>query len=132
MKEARESGDRRAQVADSSEVGNGGISRRDFGRLTLGAAAAAALPTSLANEPAARAQSLPPEAALSPAAEEEAKSKSEAILAKYGSRLNGVQKAELGNLVHGTQAQVERLRAYKLENGDGPALVFEPYRRKGA
>jgi hypothetical protein len=112
---------------------NDGISRRDFARLTLGAAAAAALPASLLVEPpAAAAQSLPPEAPLSSAAEAEAKLKAEAILDKYGSRLDDLQKDELRKLVHGIQAQVEKLRAHPLENGEGPALVFQPYRRKGA
>jgi hypothetical protein len=110
-----------------------GISRRDFARLTLGAAAAAALPAGLLTEPRpAVAQSLPQEAPLSPAAEEEAKLKAETILAKYGSRLTDLQKEELRKLVHGTQMQLEKLRAYKLENADEPALVFEPFRRKGA
>lgn len=110
-----------------------GITRRDFARLTLGAAAAAALPADLLIEPKpSAAQSLPKEAVLSPAAEEEAKLKAETLLARYGSRLNDLQKNELRDLVHGTQEQLERLRAYKLDNGDDPALVFEPYRRQGA
>lgn len=110
-----------------------GISRRDFARLTLGAAAAATLPAGLLIEPKpSAAQSLPKEAMLSPAAEEEAKLKAETLLAKYGSRLSDLQKNELRDLVHGTQEQLERLRAYKLDNGDDPALVFEPYRREGA
>jgi type IV pilus biogenesis protein CpaD/CtpE len=107
-----------------------GLSRRDFARLAIVGAAAAALPASLASSLPARAQSIPHEVALSPAAKQEADLKSEIVLGQYGSRLTDAQKAEVRHLTVQMQSQLEKIRAYKLENGDAPATVFEPYRKE--
>ncbi len=107
-----------------------GLSRRDFARLALVGAAAAALPASLVDSLPARAQSIPHEVPLAPAAREEADLKSEIILGQYGSRLTDAQKAEVRHLTVQMQSQLENIRSYKLENGDAPATVFEPYRKE--
>jgi hypothetical protein len=107
-----------------------GLSRRDFARLVVGTAAAAALPVSLVDSLPARAQSIPQEVPLTPAARAEAKLKAEIILGQYGSRLTAEQKTEVSHLIEQTQSQLETLRGYKLENGDAPATVFEPYRKE--
>jgi hypothetical protein len=107
-----------------------GLSRRDFARLAIVGAAAAALPASLVDSLPARAQSIPHEVPLTPAARAEADLKSEIILGQYGSRLNDAQKAEVRHLTEQMQTQLETIRAYKLENGDAPATVFEPYRKE--
>lgn len=113
------------------EPSSDGLSRRDFARLVIvGTAAAAALPATLADSLPAAAQSIPHEVPLTPAAKAEVKLKTEMVLGQYGSRLSAAQKAEVAHLIVQTQSQLERLRAYKLENGDAPATVFEPYRRE--
>jgi len=107
-----------------------GLSRRDFARLAIVGAAAAALPAALVDSLPTEAQSIPHEVPLTPAAKAEAKLKGEMILGQYGSRLTDAQKAEVRHLIDQTQTQLETLRGYKLENGDAPATVFEPYRRE--
>lgn len=118
------------EPAASPEPPADGLSRRDFARLVVGTAAAAALPASLVDSLPARAQSIPHEVALTPAAKAEAKLKAEMILGQYGSRLTDAQKTEVSHLIEQTQTQLETLRGYKLENGDAPATVFEPYRKE--
>lgn len=114
----------------SRETPADGLSRRDFARLVVGTAAAAALPASLVDSLPAHAQSIPHEVPLTPAAKAEAKLKAEMVLGQYGSRLTDAQKAEVSRLIEQTQSQLETLRGYKLENGDAPATVFEPYRKE--
>ena len=115
----------------SPEPSADGLSRRDFARLAIVGAAAAALPAALVDPRAIDAQSIPHEVALTPAARAEADLKSEIVLGQYGSRLTDAQKAEVRHLTVQMQSQLETIRGYKLENGDAPATVFEPYRREG-
>ncbi|MDE3135703.1 MAG: hypothetical protein KGL59_03965 [Acidobacteriota bacterium] len=114
----------------SPESSPDGLSRRDFARLAVVGAAAAALPASLVDSLPARAQSIPQEVPLTPEARAEADLKSEITLGQYGSRLNDAQKAELRHLTEQMQSQLETIRAFKLENGDAPGTVFEPYRKQ--
>jgi hypothetical protein len=114
-----------------------GISRRDFAKRTaLAAAAATVLPSELLSPSAARAAASPPlpqqtttEAPkLSPASRAEVDAKIQAIFRRYGSRLSDAEKADVRRLMTEGQKPLEELRAFPLENGDGPATVLRPYR----
>jgi hypothetical protein len=50
----------------------------------------------------------------------------QSILGQFGSRFSDDQKTELKRLCGVTQQQLDRLRAFHLENGDGPALYLKP------
>jgi hypothetical protein len=57
------------------------------------------------------------------------------ILALYPDRLSDVQKADLLKISASTQKSLDRLRAYKVENSDEPALHLKPLlerEKKGA
>ncbi len=115
-----------------------GISRRDFARRTaLAAAAAAVLPGELfspglsrAAAPAIPLDQQPTTEApkLSPEGRAEVDEKIQAIFRRYGSRLSGAEKADIRRLITEGQKPLEELRAFPLENGDGPATVLRPYR----
>jgi hypothetical protein len=126
------------------------LSRRQF---ALGAAAAAttalipkgnALPfDAIAQAPAGVASSLEPHslepqspesktraamAKLSPAAQAEVEMKVTSIFHKYGDRLSDEQKADIRRIMAESQEGLEKMRAFKLENGDQPADAFRAYR----
>jgi hypothetical protein len=63
---------------------------------------------------------------LSPESHAEAEARIQTILTQYGSRFNDAQKADLRRLCFLAQPPLDRLRAYALENGDGPALYLKP------
>jgi hypothetical protein len=63
---------------------------------------------------------------LSPESHAEVEARVQTILSQYGSRFNDAQKADLRRLCHLAQPPLDRLRAYALENGDGPALYLKP------
>ena len=48
------------------------------------------------------------------------------IVATYPGRFSEAQKAELLKMSANTQKSLERLRAYKVENSDEPALHLKP------
>lgn len=104
------------------------ISRREFARsAALTAVTAAALPGvafGQAEKPELKPAPAPQGPALPPAAQAEAERAMQAILAKYGDRLSDEQKADVRRLVTAQQRSVETLRAFALENGDGPATVL--------
>lgn len=106
------------------------ISRREFARRaaivsavslvppsTLPARSEAAMP--VAQQPA-DTPSLPPES------QAEAEARYQAILAVYGSRFSDKQKPDLRRLCFTAQPPLDHLRAYEIENGDGPALYLKP------
>ena len=121
------------------------LGRRQF---TLGAAAAATTALiskgnaitadSLAQNPAAPAQ--PPEAQspeaktlasmakLSASAQAEVEMKVASIFRKYGDRLSDEQRADIRRIMAESQEGLEKMRAFKLENGDQPADAFRAYR----
>jgi hypothetical protein len=121
------------------------FSRRQF---ALGAAAAAttalipkgnALPfDAMAQAPAGVPSSLEPQspetktraamAKLSPAAQAEVEMKVTSIFHKYGDRLSDEQKADIRRIMAESQEGLEKMRAFKLENGDQPADAFRAYR----
>ena len=121
------------------------LGRRQF---ALGAAAAAttaliskgnALPIdAMAQAAAGSAASLEPQsleaktktamAKLSPGAQAEVEMKAASIFRKYGDRLSDEQKADIRRIMAESQEGLEKMRAFKLENGDQPADAFRAYR----
>ena len=63
---------------------------------------------------------------LSPESQAEADARFQAIVAQYGSRFSDEQKADLDRLCAVAQQQLDRLRAYPVQNGDGTALYLKP------
>jgi hypothetical protein len=114
-----------------------GISRREFARRVAGVAAAMG-PVGLAGASAltaATAAAVPEleQAAQGPVlpkltaeGQAEATVRVQAILSQYGSRFSEAQKADLQRLSVLAQPQLERVRAYAVENGDGTALYLRP------
>jgi hypothetical protein len=117
-------------------------------RFTLGAAAAATtaliLPaeanTQAAPQASAPAAQLTPleqqgqeaMAKLSPQAQAEVEMKVASIFRKYGDKLTAEQKADIRKIMAETQAGLEKMRAFALDNGDQPATVFHAYRPEGS
>jgi hypothetical protein len=112
------------------------LGRRQF---ALGAAAAATtafLPGDLLAQTAAMdGQSLDKKtraamAKLSASAQAEVEMKVASIFRKYGDRLNDEQKADIRRIMAESQEGLEKMRAFKLENGDQPADAFRAYRHE--
>lgn len=104
-----------------------GISRREF------ACEIAALTATVAIAPATMAQTEkaatplkppPEEEGLSAAAKAEAEANYQALMQRYGNRLNSDQKHDVHRLLMQQQKSVEALRAFTLANGDEPSLVL--------
>jgi hypothetical protein len=113
------------------EKKNSGISRREFARRAAMASAAASLsPVEvLATETSAalpEPQQPPDMPKLSPEGQAEVEARSHAILSQYGNRFSKEQKADIRRLCALAQPPLDRLRAFALENGDGPALYLKP------
>ncbi|HUE42752.1 MAG TPA: hypothetical protein VMP12_04270 [Candidatus Sulfotelmatobacter sp.] len=121
------------------------LSRREFAlRAALASAVASIAPAAAVTAPPAGAPALaqdpppaPPRAAvpqnpspnapkLSVESQSEADARFQAILVLYGSRFSGEQKNELHRLCSVVQPSLDHIRAYKIENGDGPALYLKP------
>ena|ERR1700675_86378 len=109
----------------------GGISRRQFARrAALLSASASIVPaasvfaepsiTVPAQQPADSHPNLPPES------QAEAEARYQQILSQYGSRLSVEEKVSLREMNLVTQASLDKVRAFPLENGDGPALYLKP------
>jgi hypothetical protein len=72
-------------------------------------------------------EQLPPNTPrLSPEGQAEAEARFQAILAQYGGRFSDEQKADLRRLCIVAQPPLDRLRAYKVENGGGSGLYLKP------
>ena len=67
-------------------------------------------------------------AKLSASAQAEVEMKVASIFRKYGDRLNEEQKADIRRIMAESQEGLEKMRAFKLENGDQPADAFRAYR----
>ena len=108
------------------------ISRREFARRAAFVSAAASLSPAdlLTRETPAFAAASPLQTAsgpkLSPESQTEMESRLQAVFAQYGSRLNDAQKADLRRIAAEGQAGLDRLRAYPIDNSDGPALYLKP------
>ena len=110
-----------------------GISRREFARrAALASVVATVAPTALGTPSAVAAASPVPApqstdlSKLSPESRAEVEARLQTILSQYGGRFNDAQKADLRRLCALAQPPLDRLRAYALENGDGPALYLKP------
>jgi len=106
------------------------ISRREFARRAAIVSAvslvpARGLPTEPSNVEPGLAQ-VTGTPALSPEGQAEAQARYQTILATYGSRFSDAQKIELRRLCFLAQEPLDHLRAYPIENGDGPALYLKP------
>jgi hypothetical protein len=69
-------------------------------------------------------------AKLSASAQAEVEMKVASIFRKYGDRLNDEQKADIRRILAESQEGLEKMRAFKLENGDQPADAFRAYRHE--
>jgi hypothetical protein len=108
-----------------------GISRREFARRAALASAAVSIApaeafTRSAGLPAPGPQQPSTSADLPAPSQAEADARLQSILGQFGSRFSDDQKTELKRLCGVTQQQLDRLRAFHLENGDGPALYLKP------
>jgi hypothetical protein len=63
---------------------------------------------------------------LSAESQAEADARFQSILVLYGSRFSDEQKIDLHRLCSVSQPALDHIRAYKVENGDGPALYLKP------
>ena len=119
------------------------ISRREFARraalasavatIAPAAAVAAGRPPvvpAIAQDPppaaAAQQNPMPNAPKLSVESQSEADARFQAILVLYGSRFSAEQKNDLHRLCAVVQPALDHIRAYKIENGDGPALYLKP------
>lgn len=106
-----------------------GISRRQFAqRAALLSATASLAPASVftAPLPCPPAQGAPNAPKLSPESQAEADARYQQILSQYGSRLSAEEKATVQQSNAAIQQSLDRVRAFPLENGDGPALYLKP------
>jgi hypothetical protein len=67
-------------------------------------------------------------AKLPASAQAEVEMKVASIFRKYGDRLSDEQKADIRRIMAESQEGLEKMRAFKLENGDQPADAFRAYR----
>lgn len=119
------------------------ISRREFARraalasavasIAPAAAVAAGRPPvgpAIAQDPPppapAQQNPMPNAPKLSVESQSEADARFQAILVLYGSRFSAEQKNDLHRLCAVVQPSLDHIRAYKIENGDGPALYLKP------
>jgi hypothetical protein len=106
------------------------LSRREFARRAAIVSAVSMVPArALPPDPYStepEPNQAPGTPALSPEGQAEAQARYQAILAVYGSRFSEAQKTDLRRLCFLAQEPLDHLRAYTIENGDGPALYFKP------
>jgi hypothetical protein len=116
--------------ASMNGVNGSPISRREFARRAAMVSAASlvpatALPVHAANPESPLEQSADSHSS-SPEHQAEAEARYQAILGVYASRFSETQRADLRRLCFAAQEPLDRLRAYPVENGDGPALYLKP------
>jgi hypothetical protein len=106
------------------------ISRREFARRAAIVSAATMVPADALTVTSPSAiptiTQAPDSPSLSAEGKAEAEARYQAILAAYGARFSETQKADLRRLSYEAQEPLDRLRAYSIANGDGPALYFKP------
>jgi hypothetical protein len=106
------------------------ISRREFARRAAIVSAATMVPAGALAAPSPSAvpaiTQTPDSPSLSAEGKAEAEARYQAILAVYGTRFSETQKADLRRLSYQAQEPLDRLRAYPITNGDGPALYLKP------
>lgn len=67
-------------------------------------------------------------AKLTASAQAEVEMKVASIFRKYGGRLNDEEKADIRRIMAESQEGLEKMRTFRLENGDQPADSFRAYR----
>jgi hypothetical protein len=106
------------------------ISRREFARRAAIVSAVSMVPMSaLPARPSIEDPSLDQSSdtpSLSTESKAEAEARYQTILGVYGSRFSDTQKSDLRRLCFAAQPSLDHLRAYPIENGDGPALYLKP------
>ena len=106
------------------------LSRREFARrAALLSATASLVPSKVIRSNGQSApSSQPPQAApkLSGAGQAEADSRYQQILTLYSDRLDDTQKANIKRMCAELQPSLERIRSFKLQNGDPAALYLKP------
>lgn len=133
-----------ADMASDGAKPRAAMSRREFARRAALASAVASIAPAAAvtGGPLAvgrsNTQDPPPPGAASPQnpmpnapklsveSQSEADARFQAILVLYGSRFSAEQKNDLHRLCSVVQPSLDHIRAYKIENGDGPALYLKP------
>ena len=108
------------------------LGRRQFALGAAAAATSALLPGDLLAQAAGADKSFEEKtrvamAKLSASAQAEVEMKVASIFRKYGDRLNDEQKADIRRIMAESQDGLEKMRAFKLENGDQPADAFRAY-----
>lgn len=101
------------------------ITRREFATRSLLASAAA----TLSAVPMPAQSSAPSSNSPAPSASSnstEADLRLQTVLGLYATRFNDNQKTDLKKVCNSTQTSLDRLRAYKTENSDDPALHLKP------
>jgi hypothetical protein len=105
------------------------FSRREFAQqAAMLSATASLIPAEVILAPS---QSVSPQAAegapkLSDAAQAEVDGRYHQILSLYSERLDEAQKANIKKMCAELQPSLERIRNFKLDNGDAPALYLKP------
>jgi hypothetical protein len=103
------------------------FSRREFAqRAALLGATASLVNAEVILPKVAAGQSAPPAPDLTPAGQAEAESRYQQIVSLYGEHLDEAQKTNIKRMCVELQPSLERIRAFKLENGDAPALYLKP------
>jgi hypothetical protein len=103
------------------------FSRREFTRRAAVLGATASLVNAEVILPkVAAGQSAPAAPNLTPAGQAEAESRYQQIVSLYGEHLDEAQKTNIKRMCVELQPSLERIRAFKLENGDAPALYLKP------
>lgn len=106
------------------------FSRREFARRAAIVSAATMVPAGAMAVPSPSAVPIitqtPGSPSLSAEGKAEAEARYQAILAVYRPRFSEAQKADLRRLSYEAQEPLDRLRAYPIANGDGPALYLKP------
>jgi hypothetical protein len=107
------------------------LSRREFAqRAAMLSATASIVPPAVMldvpgkTSPHDRAQPSTPK--LSPEGQAEADARYQQVLKLYGNRLSDEQKTQIKQLCVELQPALDRIRAYKLDNGEAPALYLKP------
>jgi hypothetical protein len=102
------------------------LSRRQFAHRAAVLSASAAIVPGEALLPASPSQDAANGPQLSAEGQREADSRYQQILNLYGDRLDDAQKAHIKQMCMDLQPTLEKIRKYKLENGDSPALFLKP------
>lgn len=106
------------------------LSRREFAQRAAMLSATASLVPSEVILPKSQAAPAPQATQSAPkltdAGQAEADSRYQQILSLYSDRLDDAQKANIKRMCTELQPSLERIRGFKLENGDSPALYLKP------